>query len=490
MTISGTDAPSTRSDAAPRVAAVLGEPDASGRAWRPGRLSLACFCLALTGIWLVWRGTTSDLDPLTFLTTVGWTIPVLVVAQGLIGLGMTVRRTGTASRAGGPTTVTDQLIVAIPTVARVDTLGGLTRVLRSCCEHLSTGFPQLRIDVVVDEGSAGVADVRRLAATDARIRVITVPHHYRTPRCTRFKARANHYAHELRLREGEARDDVWVLHLDDDTGVGADTAEALARFISARRGDGTDRVHLAQGVLTYPRELAANRFTWLADALRSACDITIFAASTGSGSPRNGLHGELLCVRASVEAAIGWDFGPTAIVEDAEFALHFCHRFPGGSDWLPGRSYGASPATIGAFVRQRERWVRGMLQLTRRRVVPLRHRVLMLHNVYVWICAPVGHPLTVLVVALLLRDADTLPATAVLLPVWTLNMAFWLYLYWEGLRLNVLSSNRPGRRWWEPAAVVLLMPFFAVLECAGVVRGVFAAARGGDQSFTVIPKPR
>jgi hypothetical protein len=96
----------------------------------------------------------------------------------------------------------------------------------------------------------------------------------------------------------------------------------------------------------------------------------------------------------------------------------------------------------------------------------------------------------VLVVALLLRDADTLPATAVLLPVWTLNMAFWLYLYWEGLRLNVLSSNRPGRRWWEPAAVVLLMPFFAVLECAGVVRGVFSAARGGDQSFTVIPKPR
>jgi hypothetical protein len=34
------------------------------------------------------------------------------------------------------------------------------------------------------------------------------------------------------------------------------------------------------------------------------------------------------------------------------------------------------------------------------------------------------------------------------------------------------------------------MPFFAVVECAGVVRGVFSAARGGDQSFTVIPKPR
>jgi len=471
-------------------AAILGEPDASGRAWRPGRLSLVCFCLALTAIWFVWRGTTSDIDPLTVLTTIAWTVPILVVAQGLVGLAMTLRRTRAESRAGVPTTVTEPLIVVIPTVAREDTLGGLARVMRSCCEHLSTAFPQLRIDVVVDEGCAGAADVQRLATMDWRIRVITVPHDYRTPRGTRFKARANHYAHELRVREGEARDDVWVLHMDDDTGVGADTAEALARFVSGRRTDGADRVHLAQGVLTYPRELAANRFTWLADALRSACDITIFAASTGSGSPRNGLHGELLCVRASVEAAIGWDFGPTAIVEDAEFALRFCHRFPGGSDWLPGRSYGASPATIGAFVRQRERWVRGMLELAGRRVVPLRHRVLMLHNVFVWICAPVGHPLTVLIVAVLLRDADTLPATVVLLPVWTLNMAFWLYLYWEGLRLNVLSSDSPGRRWWELVAVVALMPFFAALECAGVVRGVFSAARGGDQSFTVIPKPR
>lgn len=471
-------------------AAVLGEPDASGRAWRPGRLSLVSFCLALTAIWFVWRGTTSDLDPLTLLTTIVWTVPVLVVVQGLVGLVMTLRRTRAPSRAGAATIVDELLIVVIPTVARVDTLGGLTRVVHSCCEHLSTGFPHLRVDVVVDDGSAGAADVQRLAAMDTRIRVVTVPDDYRTPKGTRFKARANHYAHELRIRDGEARDDVWVLHMDDDTGVGVDTAEALARFVRARRGDGTGRVHLAQGVLTYPRELAANRFTWLADALRSACDITIFAASTGSGSPRNGLHGELLCVRASVEAAIGWDFGPTAIVEDAEFALRFCDRFPGGSDWLPGRSYGASPATVGAFVRQRERWVRGMLELAGRRVVPLRHRILMLHNVYVWICAPVGHPLSVLIVAILLRDADTLPLTVLLLPVWTLNMAFWLYLYWEGLRLNVLSSERPSRRWWELVAVVVLMPFFAALECAGVVRGVFAAARGADQSFTVIPKPR
>lgn len=468
---------------------ILGEPDASGRTWRPGTVSLLTFCLALTGIWLIWRGRTSELDPLTILTTIVWTVPVLVVAQGLVGLLVTLRRTR-AVPAASSAQVDDLLIVVIPTVARQDTLQGLTRVVRSCCDYLPPTFLLLRIDVVVDEGSAGARDVERLAATDQRLRVVTVPDGYRTANGTRFKARANQYADELRRREGEARDDVWVLHMDDDTGVGADTAEALARFISTRDCDGTDSVHLTQGVLTYPRELAANRFTWFADALRSACDFTVFAASTGVGSPRNGLHGELLCVRASVEAAIGWDFGPTSIVEDAEFALRFCHRFPGGSEWLPGRSYGASPATVGAFVRQRERWVRGMLELAGRRVVPLRDRALMLHNVYVWLFAPVAHPLTVLVVAVLLRDFDTLPATAALLPVWTLNMAFWLYLYWEGLKLNVLSSASPWRRPSELVSIVVLMPLFAALESVGVVRGIVSTIRGGDTSFTVIPKPR
>ena len=51
-------------------------------------------------------------------------------------------------------------------------------------------------------------------------------------------------------------------------------------------------------------------------------------------------------VRASVEAAIGWDFGPAAIVEDAQFALEFAARYPGRTGWFPARCYGVSPATL------------------------------------------------------------------------------------------------------------------------------------------------
>ena len=76
-----------------------------------------------------------------------------------------------------------------------------------------------------------------------------------------------------------------------------------------------------------------------------------FSAWTGSGTPRAGVHGELLLVRASIEARIGWDFGPRSLVEDAQFALIFSARYPGRSAWFCGRCYGASPASLRDFFR-------------------------------------------------------------------------------------------------------------------------------------------
>ena len=134
--------------------------------------------------------------------------------------------------------------------------------------------------------------------------------------------------------------------------------------------------HLAQGVLTYPRELGVSRVLWLADAIRPAGDVSMFAATTGTGTPRAGLHGELLLVRASVEAEIGWDFGPRTVVEDARFALEFARRHPGCSDWFPGRCFGATPATAEAFVVQRERWARGLIELACNRALPRNHHLL------------------------------------------------------------------------------------------------------------------
>jgi hypothetical protein len=437
--------------------------------------------------WLAHTGNPST-GVIGWYATIVWSIPIMTAVLGVTG-GLVAAASERRQEGRSAGIVPELLVVVVPTIGRADTVPALERVVGSFCEHLPGVFPALRIDVVIEEHCEAHERIAALANRNPGVRIIIIPKAYRTRNGTQFKARANHYAHQLRLVQGEATDDVWVLHMDDDTAVGEDTAHSLAAFINEQRAAGSRALHLAQGVLTYPREYASHRLTWLADAVRPGCDFSVFAASTGLGTPRTGLHGELLLVRASVEAAIGWDFGRRSIVEDAEFALRFCARYPGRSGWFAGRSYGASPTTVADFLRQRERWVWGLLELATKGAIPLRHRLLLIHNVIVWVCGPFQHPALILLVGAIIGDLDTSPVTAALVPLWALNVSYVVWLYWEGLKVNVLSSAAPRRVWWEPLALVVLLPLFSFWEVVGVVRGVVRFLCNAESKFTVIAKP-
>lgn len=429
--------------------------------------------------------------PLGPVVTVLWTYPVIGTVIGLAGAVATRRR---LRREGGPAVgelvrCNDRLVVVVPTIGRNDTYPALDRAVRSYITYLPACFQKLRVDVVIEEGCEAADRIAELGTISRYIRVVTVPRSYQTLNGTRFKARANQYVHELRIAQHEDRADVWVLHMDDDTGVGLDTAIAMAHFIERQRGQGEQARHLAQGILTYPRENAHSRLAWLADALRPVADVTTFSAFTGNGTPLAGLHGELLLVRASVEAEIGWDFGPNAIVEDAQFALMFSRLHPGRSAWFAGRCYGASPASVRDFLKQRERWAWGLVGLSTNAVLPLRDRLFIGYSVLTWVVSPFQHIGMVLLLGALLGSMDTVPVTLAVLPIWALNTAYAIWLYWEGLRMNVAVSQRRRRTWWEGVLVVLLIPVFALMEGIGGIRGLLRYIRGGDNTFVVIAKP-
>ena len=442
---------------------------------RPGIAALpVVFVIALTTSLLMWpdRGETGITG---WATTFLWSLPTLTTLIGIRGLLRT--RSRLRRWPDGPVApVSEPLVVVIPTIGRLDTLPALRRVVRSCA-HLRPLFPDHVVEVVIEEGCAAAAAIEALPG----VRVVTVPRAYETPNGTRFKARANHYALTLRDSEG------WVLHLDDDTAIGPDTAVELARFVHSADWSGK---HLGQGVLTYPRELGASRTLWLADAIRPAGDVSVFAATTGVGTPLAGLHGELLLVRATVEAEIGWDFGPRTVVEDAHFALEFARRHPGRSDWFPGRCFGATPATAEAFVVQRERWARGLIELACNRALPLRQRLLLLHNVTVWAFIPLQHVGIVLGIGWLIGDTNTFPVMAALLPVWAANFAYTVWSYWTGLTLNARASARRRPHWWEHVAVVVGIPLFSLLETVGMARALARLVRRDASAFPVIAKPR
>jgi hypothetical protein len=458
------------------------------REWEP---ALAPFVVAFTLVLaLTWWTYDSATGPIGWVTTLLWTLPVISSTVGIVGALLTRRRMRRQRSWNPPKPVwQDILLVVVPTIGRLDTYPALERSVLSYCAHLPAYFPHMRVDIVTEEGCAAGRLIDALAEADPRVRVVAVPKSYRTPNGTRFKARANHYSHELRIEEGEAAENVWVLHMDDDTGVGPDTASSLARFINAQRRAGLNVKHLAQGILAYPRENAVNKLTWLADAVRPADDIARFAAFTGRGIPLAGLHGELLLIRASVEATIGWDFGPDAIVEDAQLALTFCQRYPGQSDWFAGHCYGASPATVRDLVKQRERWAWGLLALALNRNFPLRHRIFLGYCVATWVAGPLQHIAVILATGLLLNELNTSPLSPYVLPLWALNIGYIVWMYWEGLKVNSNASAHVGRRWWEPIGVILLIPLFSLWEGLGGFLGLLRVLRADENKFVVIAKP-
>jgi cellulose synthase/poly-beta-1,6-N-acetylglucosamine synthase-like glycosyltransferase len=263
----------------------------------------------------------------------------------------------------------------------------------------------------------------------------------------------------------------------------------MAQFIEKQRWAGKDAKHLAQGILTYPREHAVSKLTWYADAIRPADDVARFSALTGHGRPMLGLHGELLLVRASIEATIGWDFGPKAIVEDAQLALNFCRRYPGKSAWFQGRCYGASPANLRDFIKQRERWAWGLVALAFNRTIPLRLRLMLMYCVFSWIVGPLQNLFFVLWIGSVLHNISTSPVTQALLPLWGMNFAFTIWQYWEGLRINASVSKNGRRHWWEPIVVLVLLPFLSLLEGIGGFKGFLKYIRGEENKFVVIAKP-
>ena len=420
-----------------------------------------------------------------------WTLPLGITAMAAYGAVLAARDVRRHARLAPPRPVRELLIVQIPTIARPDVLPALSRVVASFEEYTPTYFRHWRVDLVAEESCQTKGELQAMAS--AHVRVLYVPSRYRTRFGAERKARANHWMNELRQRVGENRDDVWVLHMDDDTGIGPDTAPAMARVINGNPPRRRDRADLAQGVLTYPRGFALRLWPWVADAIRPGSDLSLFRLSTGRGRPFIGAHGELLLVRASTEAKIGWDFGRhLSITEDANFALLFAGLPGSRSTWFPARSYGSSPERLRDLVTQRRRWSRGLMHVVMNRKVPGRCRFLVGYALTAWLLGPFQHFALVTGIGALLGHTNTSPLVRDLAFLWSWNMGVVLWMYVEGMRWNARASgfSRVPVRYWLG---LLAVPVFTLVEGWAGFRGMidFArdrAGRGDAELFHVIPK--
>jgi hypothetical protein len=355
--------------------------------------------------------------------------------------------------------------------------------------NLPQHFSRFHIDIIT-EGDVDHEPLRQWMDTIGKladpIRIVNVPVEYTTPNGARFKTRANQFAMEARRLAAENTEECYIYHLDDDTHIGKDTAASLAEFIEL---DG-DRFYLAQGILTFPHELTTSRFCRLADSIRPADDLTRFAFFTGAmGTPLGGLHGEHLIVRADVEDEIGWDF-PNTVIEDAYFAIEFSMRYPRRSTMLNSYSYGASPATVRDLLRQRRRWIEGLLHLAFNRKLPLVPKLPLLYSIFTWSLAPLQFVGLALLISYASGIDNTSPISPWFLPLWSISLAgvFWFYI--EGLKVNLSASDRPRPHLLLSILILPAIYLITMIETLGVMLGIFRFMGFGSQKVSeVITKP-
>lgn len=421
---------------------------------------------------------------LNWYLSIAWSLDFIPSILGITGAALYIhsKKQRNNSTYLENTWAKQQVIFLIPSICRENTIPALCRVIDSIIEYAPKHLKNWRIDIVTEEGAAGLTTIKQIYSS-VQIRILVVPKNYQTPKKTKYKARANQYALEIRRNEGENKNNIFVYHLDDDTAVGEDTIKSIAFFITSDKG----QYHAAQGILAFPWQLSGSFFSRLADSIRPADDLTRFYFFTGFlRKPLVGFHGEHLLLRSSIEDEIGWDFGPTVKVEDAYFALHFSHRYPKKTTFLDSYSYGASPETIRDLIKQRRRWSSGLLGLLFDPTLKGKPRWLMGLFVANWILSPMRHVVPIFIIAGII-GYTTSPVSQPIVFLWTISFATWIWQYMEGLRINLSVTEKKRRYFLHLSSLLLLFFFITIIETIAVTAGVLDFLKG-KQNFEVISK--
>jgi hypothetical protein len=173
-------------------------------------------------------------------------------------------------------------------------------------------------------------------------KILDVPANFKS--IAKYKARALDYSSQVRAKMGITSPDVKILFLDDDSIPSRKYVEKCF----------TGDYDIMQGIIQ-PRLNYGTRYSYVENMRTLAC-MSVCSVYQSSGHPV-WVHGEGMCVKASTEQKIGWNFDLIAS-EDLVFG-HACatEKMKWGFIWEP--IYNTSPWSFKDFFKQRKRWLWG-----------------------------------------------------------------------------------------------------------------------------------
>ncbi len=212
-------------------------------------------------------------------------------------------------------------------------------------------------------------------------RLMIVPAEYATPLGARGKARALQYAVEQRQALGISDDGTWVYHQDEETCVGEDTVLGISEFLD----DG--RFQVGVGIILYPIDWAGSP-SHIQELTRSYDDYRVLGSMTMPGNPTSGVHGSHILVRSDIEDDVGWDSIGYEPAEDLTFEIRVRRKYGSVFGVLKGFAYEKGAFSLGDQLRQRRRWMHGVLHALRHTsALPPKRKLTLLYSAMSWFSA-------------------------------------------------------------------------------------------------------
>ncbi|XP_059178647.1 beta-1,4-mannosyltransferase egh-like [Physella acuta] len=295
-----------------------------------------------------------------------------------------------------------------------------------------------------------VTDIPVNLKTNIQAREILVPGDYQTKFGSLYKARALQYALEPEVDSLSPGD--WIVHLDEETVLTEDAVIGIVNFTGAAQ------YSFGQGVITYGHGKIVNWVTTLADSIRVGIDYGYLRFSLGVlHKPIFSWKGSFIVADAEAEKKISFDHGPEAsIAEDCFFA---CVAFSRGYSFgfVDGVMLEKSTFTLSDFMRQRRRWVQGILLTALSKKIPWRFKI----GPVLMSFSSCTLPFNILLVPVSILWP--MPSSPFLMFTYSFNMGTAIYLFILGT-VQTFCIQKYG--WWRCCLLAL-----ATIFC-GLVGGV------------------
>jgi egghead protein (zeste-white 4 protein) len=378
-----------------------------------------------------------------------WLTGIMFVATNAIGLFYGKPKT----KSGTPWNMNKRLIITY--VSKGDNSDALLRAIATSKLLLEEAGVNYMIEAVTDMPVNVGADKH-----------LVVPEYYETPHHAKYKARALEFARVIRPTNESLGDDIWILHLDEESIITPEAIEGINHYINQPSNQNT----IGQGEIKYNAHKYGNNLLITAiDSLRTGDDLGRFRFQYKMfKKPLFGMHGSFVLVPSLLEDHIGFDLGTKgSITEDAYFAL-ICAAQGIKFGWVEGFIREQSPFTLLALLKQRRRWITGLHLLVFDKTISRKQRWILGVNMTLWRAAWISPIITIIN---FLMGGSALPFYLVLSASLVSGMVGVVYMV--GAYRNIIGANLHWSRQvtiWSLS--LILVPVCCIIEGIAVLYSI------------------